>query len=172
MAEPNTPSFITLSSGQQQDLKSYLSRGDGFYLLMANDFPPCIPASLQAKWDSAMAIVSGSTSESGALLIVGHRIDAKDNAMDLHPFVVAVSSSQPGASAIFLDHLSSTSRSITLPPGFVSALTASGISNYYYNNPPFGAVSGTLSQLPEPMREALSIVLSFLPPPSSGSGAA
>lgn len=164
MAKPNEPSYVSLAAEQQAELNSFLSRGDGFFLVRHQDLPSVVTASLRPKWDSAMAIVSGSNTSNGALVVIGHRIDDKAGMMDQHPFAVAVSSSNAGASGVFVDHMSSTSRSIALPSGFTAAFASSGMSNYYYGNPPFAVSSGSLEQLPEPAKEALGIVVKLIRP--------
>jgi hypothetical protein len=167
MTKKNRPSYITLNPTQQGELSSFLSRGDGFYHITAQDLPSAISGSLRAKWDSALAIVSGSATSNGALVLLGHRIDSKAGQLDHHPFAVAVSSSVPGASGVFVDHLSSTRRSIELPSGFTTAFASSAMSNYYYHNPPFSVMSGSLSELPASAREALGKIVTLLRVPSS-----
>lgn len=169
MAKTNKPSYVALDATQRAELSSFISRGDGFYHVKAQDLPSVVTGSLRSKWDSALAIVSGSATSNGALVLLGHRIDSKAAQLDHHPFAVAISSSVAAASGVFIDHLSSTSRSIDLPSGFTTAFASSGISNYYYNNPPFSIASGSLKELPAPAREALGKVVTFLRVSSSGS---
>jgi hypothetical protein len=144
-----------------------LSRGDGFFHVTKQDVQGFLPAALASKWDSALAIISGSSSPDGALVIIGHRIDEPAGKLDHHPFAVAVSGSDPASSGIFVDHLSTLSRSIDLPSGFSAGFWSSGMSNYYERNPPFGLASGSLPQLPAPAKAALGVVLGLIPRPSS-----
>ena len=163
MADPDTPSYVSLSDPQRSELNSFLSRGDGFFVVPSQDLPSVIPEKLRTKWDSAVAVISGSAISAGAIILLGHRIDLPVSKLDHHPFAVAVSSGSAAVSGVFVDHLSSTSRSIDLPSEFTSAFIASGISNYFYNNPPFQVASGSLSELPAPTKEAIGIVLNLLP---------
>lgn len=161
-------SFHSFSEPQRAELGSFLSRGDGFFVVPSSELPKTIPQRLRDKWDSALAIVSGSTTDSGVLVLMGHRIDLPAGQMDHHPFAVACSSSVAAASGLFIDHLEHPSRSIDLPPAFLSAVNSSGVSNYYYGKPPFQVSSGSLSELPQPAKEMLGKVISLL----SGSSAA
>jgi len=169
MAEPNQPSFVSLEEPARAEIQSLVRRGDGFFHLAAQELPSAITGSLRPKWDSALAIVSGSAGSNGVVVLLGHRIDSKAGKMDHHPFAVAISSSVADSSGVFVNHLSSTSRSIDLPTGFATAFVNSNISNYYYDNPPFGVASGSLPQLPEPAREALGKVVTLLKTLSSGA---
>ena len=169
MTKTNKPSPLSLDESQRSGLKSFLTRGDGFYHVQHQELTPFIPAGLLVKWDSALAIVSGSSTANGVLVLLGHRIDLLAGMLDHHPYVVAVSGSDPGHSAILVDHLSTVSRSLTLPSEFTAGFWASGISNYYYNNPPYGVSSGSLPDLPAPAKAALGVIVQLIPKPSSSS---
>ena len=86
----NKRSYISIGEAQRVELSSFLSRGDGFYHVRAEELPSVITGSLRPKWDSALAIVSGSGTSNGALVLLGHRIDEKQSQLDHHPFAVAV----------------------------------------------------------------------------------
>jgi hypothetical protein len=158
----NQPSYFSLSSSQSAELRSFLSRGDGFYQLPSSQLPTVIPEALRRKWDSASVIISGSTGPSGAMAVVGHRPDLKSGMLDHDPFVVAVSASVPGGSGVLLHHASYTSRSFQLPDEYVAALSSSGLTNYFVENPPSGSVSGSYSEAPQPLKDALRVTRSFL----------
>ena len=169
MVKVNKPSYLSLDGGQREGLKSFLSRGDGFYHVQHLDLDPFIPGGLLTKWDSALAIVSGSGTSNGVLVLLGHRIDLPADMLDHHPYAVAFSGSEPGHSAVLVDHLSTVSRSLGLPSEFTAGFWASGVSNYFYNNPPYGVSSGSLPDLPEAARAALGAIVHLIPKPSSGS---
>ena len=171
MAKPNKPSYLSLDETQRDGLQSFLSRGDGFYHVQHQELTPFIPSGLLVKWDSALAIVSGGGTSNGVLVLLGHRIDLPAGTLDHHPYAVAVSGSAPGHSAVLVDHLSTVSRSLTLPSEFTAGFWASGVSNYYYNNPPYGVSSGSLPDLPAPARAALGVIVQLIPKPSSSSAA-
>lgn len=169
MADANTPSYFDLTTGQNDELKSFMSRGDGFFQIKSTQVPSCVPGSLRAKWDSAMVVVSGSTTSTGAIMVLGYRPDHRAGLMDQDPFAVAVSGSAPYGGGVLLHHASYDSRSIVLPPEFTSSVMSSGLSNYYHSSPPFGASSGSLAELPTPVMSALRLVGSFLTQKSTGS---
>ena len=158
----NQPRYVPLSSSESAQLRSYLSRGDGFYHIPSSDIPSVIPGDLRAKWDSAAVLISGSTGPDGALLIVGHRIDAKAGMMDHDPFAIAVSASVPTGSGVLVHHASFHSRSIALPAEYRAALESSGLSNYFLKKPPFGASSGSTSEAPAALVAAFEVARSFL----------
>jgi len=120
MVKANKPSYLSLDGGQREGLKSFLSRGDGFYHVQHQDLDPFIPGGLLTKWDSALAIVSGSGTSNGVLVLLGHRIDLPADMLDHHPYAVAFSGSEPGHSAVLVDHLSTVSRSLSLPSEFTA----------------------------------------------------
>lgn len=169
MANADQPHPYQLTPEQLAVLASFVSGGDGFFHVTSQQVAAFLPPGLAAKWDSGLAIVAGSSTANGALVVLGHRIDEPAGRMDHHPFGVAVSASVPAGTGIFVEHLSTVSRSIELPSGFTSGFWSSGLSNYYYNTPPYGVVSGSLPNLPEPARQALRRVMSLIPYPSSSS---
>ena len=156
MSKSNLPSYVAITDRQRAELSSFMSRGDGFFPVRAQELPSVITGSLRPKWDSGMAIISGSGTSNGVCAIIGYRIDERAGMMDQHPFAVAVSASVVGASGLFVNHMSTTSRSIQLPSAFSGSFQASGISNYYFSNPPFSVASGSLPNLPAPAKEALA----------------
>lgn len=160
---PNRTKFFSLSSSQSAELSSFLSRGDGFFTIGSEDIPTVIPSGLRSKWDSASVIISGSESSNGAMAVVGHRIDAKVGKMDQDPFAIVVSASVPQGDGVVVHHASFESRSLDLPSEFSSALGSSGLTDYFRRNPPFGTGSGSISEVPRPLIDALDLAKSFLP---------
>jgi hypothetical protein len=158
----NQPSFFSMTSSQTAELRSYLSRGDGFYHIGSSEIPTIVPLRLRDKWDSAAVVISGSTGPDGAIAIVGHRIDPKAGMMDHDPFVIAVSASVPHGSGVLVHHASYDSRSLQLPAGYLAALSSSGVTNYFKGQPPFGVPSGTLNEVPKPLIDALNLARSFI----------
>jgi hypothetical protein len=158
----NQPTYFSLSSTQRDELRSFLSRGDGFFHIAAKEIPSIVPGELARKWDSAAVVVSGSTTSNGAMALVGHRVDIKAGMLDQDPFVIAVSASIPQGSGVLIHHASYVSRSIELPRAYTDALGSSGLTDYFKRNPPFGPSSGSLSQVPEPLMNALTIAKKYL----------
>jgi hypothetical protein len=116
-----------------------------------------IPKDLRDKWDSAAIIVSGSASSSGAFAMIGHRIDAKADQMDQHPFIIAVSGSAPSGSGVLVHHADFPGRSVDIPSQYWEGLGSSGLMNYYAENPPYGVTSGSTGQAPKELIQALDI---------------
>ena len=158
----NVPSWISLSGLQQAELAAVVSSGSGWQLLSKESLPGVFRDSFKAKTDSCIMIVSGSSSSATVLVFNALRVDAKAGAIDQEPFAVALSGSTAPVSGVFVHHGSWASRSFDPGEPFWSAVSASGVGNYFLANPPSGATSGPLSSLPFGSRGAFESAVSAL----------
>ena len=145
----NTPSYITASSTQIDELSDLIAKGNGFFHIGASEIPSIIPERLRKKWDSAVVVVPRSTEAGGAIAIIGHRIDKKAKMMDHDPFLMRV----PTGNGVLMHHALFAKRSVPLPSDTSSLSTES----YFKNSPTFGLSSGSTNQLPEPLIEAYNL---------------
>ena len=124
------------------------------------------PDAFRAKLDSALVILSGTPSGTTILVCNAFRVDAKADAIDQEPFGVLVSPSGASTGGLFLHHGDWPERTVTPPAGFWDFVSASGVGNYFYANPPSGVTQGPLETLPGGHAEAFRRVVDHL---SSGS---
>ena len=141
------PSPLPLSPDQRAELESYAAASSsGWYLTSQDSLPKAFAQSLRDKVDSALLIVSGTSSATTYLVFDALRVDKKAGLIDQEPFAVAVTGSGASSGGVFVHHGSWVSRSFAPPDGFWQIVQSSGVGNYFLANP--GKTSGSLEDLP------------------------
>ena len=88
--------------------------------------------------------------------------------MDEEPFAVIVNSTGAHHSGMFLHHGNWPNRTQKAPQAFWDHVKESGVGNYFLTNPPSGASSGTLENLPHGQQAAFDSIVSRLRSSSTG----
>lgn len=154
----DTPSWVSRSAEQRQEINALL-QPPGWRLLPTVDLPSAFPATFREKIDSALVIAEPTSTGGTYLVINARRVELKAQAVDIEPFGVIVNSTGSSTSGAFIHHGAWEGRTELPPTDFWDQVEQSGIGNYYLTNPPAGAQSGTLDQLPVGDRGAFDAVV-------------
>jgi hypothetical protein len=155
---PLKVSLIDLSTSQQDELDSLLCP-PSWRILSARELPSLFPESFRNKIDSALLIAQPTSTGGVYLGLSAHRVDVKDQAVDIEPFGVIVHSTGSSSVGAFVHHGSWEQRTQYPSVDFWEVVTISGIGDYYLANPPTGIREGTLEQLPKGDRGAFDAVI-------------
>jgi len=117
----NTPSCISLTPAEQAELLPYASGGSGWHVISKASLPGVVRPAMREKSDSALMIVSGTSSGATILVCNVLRVESQDGVIDQEPFAVAVRGSEAPVSGVFVHHGSWVSRSFD--PGDASGNT-------------------------------------------------
>ena len=145
--------WVQLSTSQQDEISKY-SNVSGWRIIRKESIPSVFPQDFRKKMDSAM-LIEAPTSTGGTYLVFNaRRVDSNDKAIDQEPFGMIVHSTGPASSGMFCHHGDWPGRTTKPPSAFWKHVIESGIGNYFLSNPPTGAQSGSLAELPEGDHEA------------------
>jgi hypothetical protein len=140
----------SLTSTQQtefEDLAQRLRTESGYKWLSSDDLPTAIPRSLRDKIPSALLMWDRTATGGTFIVCNGIRLDDKDDALDQHPFGLAILSSGASTAGIFIDHGNWSGRTIPITPDVRQVLESTSLGRYF----PLGEVpqasSGPLSDL-------------------------
>ena len=153
---PGKPSWINLSSQQQDELEQFL-RPPSWRLLPGRELPSVFPDTLRAKIDSALLIAAPTSTGGVYLAFSANRIDFKDRAIDIEPFGVIV----PLYRLWPFGGLHPSRPLGGWDAGHADRFLGGGFANsqYFLTNPPEHRCAGPLTQLPRGHGRAFDAVV-------------
>jgi hypothetical protein len=151
--------WILLDADQQAGLTG-LSKSPGWRIVPPKELASVLPSGLVPKLDSIMVIAEPTSTGGVYLMLNTFRVDGEE--IDQQPFGVIVSSSGASSSGVWVNHGRWEDRTVDLPEDFLDIVGKSTIGSYYYANPPFGLLEGSLEQLSGGHREAFAKATSLL----------
>jgi hypothetical protein len=151
--------WVLLNAEQQEGL-TRLSKSPGWRIVPTKELTPVLPPRLVPKLDSVMVIAEPTSTGGVYLMLNTFRVDGEE--IDQQPFGVIVSSTGASSSGVWVNHGRWEERTVDLPDDFLDVIGNSTIGSYYYANPPFGLLEGSLGQLSDGHREAFEQVTGLL----------
>jgi len=137
-----------------------LSLTPGWVLIPAREVPSIVPKALRLKLDSAVQIITPTSTGGFYLTYSGNRVDG--DKIDIEPFGLIVHPTGPASEGLFIHHGQWPERTTQVPSDFAAHIVNTGTGSYFMTYPPNGLVAGALNQLPEPHRGALTTIIAGL----------
>ncbi|MFI5168085.1 MAG: hypothetical protein ACHQQS_15870, partial [Thermoanaerobaculales bacterium] len=169
MADERTQ-ILSITTEQREEWVA-LSRasGSGWWRIQKGDYPSFVPATMRAKLDGGVMVVSGSTSGTTYVMFGAERVDPPVSKLDIQPFGIVMFSSGAAPGMAVIHHGGWPQRSTPLPADFFSVASSCSTGSYFFARPPEGKTSGTLDELGPGHKGAFEKIVRALTQPSGSA---